>query len=244
MRILPLLLTAALAWGQTPVPTKPQGSAKPKVQAASPETPAERLMDTALAFAQKEAEITGGTHRFKVAQPPQLPLLPPGHLTFEASHLSKRDPVGRFFVVVAAKVNDQRVAMIRVDLDGTWVGQVLRARQDLARKTELTMNQLESSPFEGVPPEGALTELPPGQRLRGPLSEGRILTRSDLEPIPLVQSGDRVRLSSTDDALSISVDTVARSRGGLGDHVRLEAPGSRRTVMAVVTGPGEARLEN
>jgi len=243
MRALSLFLTAALAWGQTPSPAKPQAPAKPKVQAAA-ETPVEQMVDTALAFAQKEAEAAGGTHRFKVAQPPQLPLLPSGRLTFEASHLSKKDPVGRFFVVVAVKVNDQRVAMVRVDLDGSWVGQVLRARQDLPRKTELTLQQLEASPFEGVPPEGALTELPPGQRLRGPVSEGRILTRGDLEPIPLVQSGDRVRLTSTIDALSISMETLARSRGGLGDHVRLEAPGSRRTVVAVVTGPGEARLEN
>lgn len=239
MRALPLFLMAALAWGHVPGPKPP-----PAAGSAVAETPVERLVDTALAFAQKTAETVGGTYRFKVVQPPRLPMLPHGHMAFEASHLSKSDPVGRFFVVVAVKVDDQRVAMVRVDLDGSWVGQVLRARQDLPRKAELSMAQLEASPFEGVPPVGALTELPPGQRLRGPLSEGRILTRGDLEPIPLVQSGDRVRLTSSGDAMTISMDTLARSRGGLGDHVRLEAPGSRRTVVAVVTGPGEARLEN
>ncbi len=237
MRVLSLLLTAALAWGQAPAPA-----------AAAAPTPApasvEQLVDTALAFAKKTAADAGGTYRFHLVQPPRLPLLPPGKLGFEASHLSKRDPVGRFFVVVAVKVDDQRAAMVRVDLEGAWVGQVLRAKQDLARKTELSMDQLEATPFDGVPPEGALSELPPGQRLRGPLAEGRILTRSDLEPIPLVQSGDKVRLTATSDVLTVSLDTVARSRGGLGDHVRLEAPGSRRTVVAVVTGPGEARLEN
>ncbi len=231
MRLLSLLLTAALAWAGAPTP------------AAAP-APVEKLVDVALAFAKKAAAEAGGSYRFQLVQPPRLPLLPAGNLTFEASHLSKRDPVGRFFVVVAAKVDEQRVAMLRVDLDGSWVGQVLRAKQDLARKTELSMDQLEASPFDGVPPEGALSELPPGQRLRGPVSEGRILTRSDLEPIPLVQSGDKVRLTATSEALTISMDTLARSRGGLGDHVRLEAPDSRRVVVAVVTGPGEARLEN
>lgn len=231
MRLLSLLLTAALAWAGAPAPV------------AAP-APVEKLVDVALAFAKKTAAEAGGSYRFQLVQPPRLPLLPAGKLSFEASHLSKRDPVGRFFVVVAAKVDEQRVAMLRVDLDGSWVGQVLRAKQDLARKTELSLDQVESTPFDGVPPEGALSELPPGQRLRGPVSEGRILTRSDLEPIPLVQAGDKVRLTATSEALTISMDTLARSRGGLGDHVRLEAPGSRRVVVAVVTGPGEARLEN
>jgi len=235
MRVLSLLLTAALAWGQVPVPAGAPVAAPASV---------EKLVDVALAFAKKSAADSGGSYRFQLVQPPRLPLLPAGKLTFEASHLSKRDPVGRFFVVVAVKVDEQRAAMVRVDLDGSWVGQVLRAKQDLARKTELGMDQLEATPFDGVPPEGALSELPPGQRLRGPLAEGRILTRSDLEPIPLVQSGDKVRLTATSDVLTISMDTLARSRGGLGDHVRLEAPGSRRVVVAVVTGPGEARLEN
>ncbi len=234
MRLPCLLLTAALAWGQAPAPAPadPQGAS------------VVQLVDTALAYAKKEAEATGGTYRFKVVQPPHLPPLPAGRLTFEAARLSKQDPVGRFFVVVAVKLDGQRTAMVRVDLDGSWVGQVLRAKQDLARKTELTLDLLEAAPFEGVPPEGALSSLPPGQRLRGPLSEGRILTRGDLEPIPLVKTGDRVRLTATAETLTVAMDTVARSRGGLGDHVRLEAPGSRRIVTAVITGPGQARLEN
>jgi flagella basal body P-ring formation protein FlgA len=72
---------------------------------------------------------------------------------------------------------------------------------------------------------------------------GRILTRADLETIPLVQSGDKVRLTATHETLTISLDTTARSRAGLGDRVRLEAPGARRAVTAIVTGPGEARLQ-
>lgn len=212
---------------------------------ASPaERPAlERLADTALAFAQAEAVKLGGEHRFKVAQPPHLPMTRPGALAFEASHLSKREPMGRFFVVVTVKVDGEKVGMVRVDLEGTWVGTVLRAKGDLARRTELTDEQVESGAFEGVPPEGALTALPEGQRLMRAVPAGRILTRGDLEVIPLVQSGDKVRLTASHETLSISLDTIARSRAGLGDRVRLEAPGSRRAVTAIVTGPGEARLQ-
>ncbi|MCE1204045.1 MAG: flagellar basal body P-ring formation chaperone FlgA [Holophagaceae bacterium] len=205
--------------------------------------PAERLADAALAFAKAEAAKLGGEHSFKVAQPPRVPAVRPGKVSFEATHLSKREPVGRFFVVVAVKVDGDRVGMTRVDLDGSWVGSVLRAKGDLARQTALTAEQVEPSPFEGVPPEGALTELPEGQRLMRAVTSGKILTRGDLEAIPLVQSGDKVRLTATHETLTISLDTTARSRAGLGDRVRLEAPGAKRQVTAVVTGPGEARLQ-
>lgn len=206
-------------------------------------SPVERLADAALAFAQAEAAKLGGEHRFKVAQPPRVLISRPGTITFEPSHLSKREPLGRFFVVVALKVDGEKVGMARVDLEGTWVGTVLRAKGDLARKTGLSGDQVEPSPFEGVPPEGALTELPEGQRLMRSVAAGKVLTRADLETIPLIQSGDKVRLTATHESLSISLDTTARSRAGLGDRVRLEAPGARRTVTAIVTGPGEARLQ-
>ncbi|NWJ40066.1 MAG: flagellar basal body P-ring formation protein FlgA [Geothrix sp.] len=213
------------------------------LSAQAPLPPAERLADAALAFAKVEAAKLGGEHSFKVAQPPRVPTTRPGNLSFEASHLSKREPVGHFFVVVAIKVDGDRVGMTRVDLDGSWVGSVLRAKGDLARQTELTAEQVEPSPFEGVPPEGALTEIPEGQRLMRSVPSGRILTRGDLEAIPLVQSGDKVRLTATHETLTICLDTTARSRAGRGDRVRLEAPGARRQVTAVVTGPGEARLQ-
>jgi flagella basal body P-ring formation protein FlgA len=217
----------------------------PAVLLAQPAaSPVERLADAALAFAAAEARKLPGEHRFKVAQPPRLPATGrTGTLTFEPSNLSKHEPLGRFFVVVAVKVDGEKVATARVDLDGTWVGTVFRAKGDLARKAELSADLVEASPFEGVPPEGALTELPEGQRLIHPLTTGRILTRGDLEAIPLVQSGDKVRLTATHDALTISLETTARSRGGLGERVRLEAPGARRPVMGIVTGPGEARLQ-
>lgn len=211
-------------------------------QAISSPSPAERLADAALAFASQEAQKLGGEHRFKVAQPPRVPVTRPGTLSFEASHLSKREPLGRFFVVVALKVDGEKVGMARVDLEGSWVGTVLRAKGDLPRKTEISADQVEPTPFEGIPPEGALREIPEGQRLMRSVTSGRILTRADLEMIPLVQSGDKVRLTATHESLTISLDTTARSRGGLGDRVRLEAPGARRQVVALVTGPGEARL--
>jgi flagella basal body P-ring formation protein FlgA len=211
-------------------------------QAPAPSA-AERLADVALAFAKAEAGKLGGAHTFKVAQPPRVPVLRPGVLAFEAVNLSKREPIGRFFVVVAVKLDGNRVGMVRVDLEGQWTGTLLRAKGDLARKTELTAALVEPSSFEGVPPEGALSEVPEGRRLMRAVISGKILTRGDLEAVPLIQNGDSVRLSSAKEGLTITVDTTARSQGGLGDRVRLEAAGARRPVNAIVTGPGEAKLQ-
>jgi flagella basal body P-ring formation protein FlgA len=211
--------------------------------AGVPVSPVERLADTALAFARTEGEKLGGEHRFKLAQPPRVPLVRPGALSFEASHLSKQEPIGRFFVVVTMKVDGEKVGMTRVDLDGTWVGTLLRAKSDLTRKQELTQDLVEPTSFDGLPPEGALSEIPASMRLARSVPSGKILTRSDLEAIPLIQSGDKVRLTAVHEALTISIDTTARSRGAMGERVRLEAPGSRRAVTAIITGPGEARLQ-
>jgi flagella basal body P-ring formation protein FlgA len=206
-------------------------------------SPGEQLAETAMVFARSESAKFGGDYSFKVAQPPRVPLTRPGNLTFEPTHLSKREPLGRFFVVVAYKVDGERVGMTRVDLEGSWVGTVLRAKGDLTRQSELTAEQIDSTPFKGIPPEGVLTELPQGRRLTRAVVSGKILTHADLEAIPLVQSGDKVRLTATCEALTVSVDATARSRAGLGDRVRLEAPGARRQVIGIVTGPGEAKLQ-
>lgn len=212
--------------------------------ASAPSSPVEQLADVALAFAQAEASKLGGEHRFKVAQPPRIPHTRAGAISFEASHLSKREPLGHFFVVVSMKVDGDKLGMVRVDLEGTWAGTLLRAKGNLPRSTLLTSEQVEPGPFEGVPPEGALAEVPEGMRLMRTVAAGKILCRADLEAIPLIQSGDKVRLTATHAALTISLDTTARSRGALGDRVHLEAPGSRRPVTAIITGPGEARMQN
>jgi flagella basal body P-ring formation protein FlgA len=211
--------------------------------AQAPGFAAERMADVALAFAKEEASKLGGEYTFKLTQPPRVPRTLAGVLSFEASHLSKREPLGHFFVVMTTKVNGESVGMTRVDVEGNWVGTVFRAKAGLVRQTELTADRVDPCPFTGVPPPGFLTAIPEGQRLMRSVASGKILTRGDLEAIPLVQSGDKVRLSMTREALTISLDTTALNRAGLGDRVRLEIQGGRKPLMAIVTGPGEARLQ-
>jgi len=129
-----------------------------------------------------------------------------------------------------------------VDLQGTWYGQLLKARGSLPRKSVPSPDQLESVAFEGAPPAGALTAWPEGYRLRVQVAPGKILTRSDLEPVPLIVAGDRVRLLLQRGTLSVGTEATAMSPGAKGDKVRLEVQGGKKQVQAVVTGKGEAEL--
>ena len=132
--------------------------------------------------------------------------------------------------------------MVRVDMDGHWTGSLLKFRTALARRAVPAEDDLERIDFEGAPPAGALGELPAGCRLRNPVLPGHLLTQTDLEPIPLVNIGDTVRVEVVDGALSIRLDAVALGTGAEGARIRLELPSAHKVLQGVVTGPGEVRI--
>lgn len=195
----------------------------------------------ALAYAEARAAAQPGSYAFRIIRPPTMPTLRPGPVSVEPSHLSKQDPSGRCFVTLRLLVSGQPAGLVRVDLEGTWKGELLRARSAIARKEPLQPDLFERAPFEGQIPPGAVTELPEGMRLRQPLQAGKWLTRADLEPIPLVNAGDRVRLKATSGSLVMETEALARSSGALGENVRLELP-THKVLVAKVTGSGEALL--
>ncbi len=203
----------------------------------------EGLKDQAITYAQTQADTTGGSHTFRVVQPPALPTLRKGAVTFQPSHLSKNDLMGRFFVAFRILVDGAPAGICRVDLEGKWTGRLLRTTTALPRKAVPDASQIEEVPFEGTPPPGALTTLPDGFRTRFPIGVGRTLTRSDFEPIPLVSAGDHVRVELNWGPISITSDAIARSSGPKGERVRLELPSSRKMIHAVVIAPGETRAE-
>jgi flagella basal body P-ring formation protein FlgA len=222
-----LLLSTALAAGE----------------AEGPASLGARLQHEAQAYAEVQSAGLSGTYRITALQPPKLPRLPQGEVRFEPSHLSKREPVGMFFAVFRTYVDGRPYGSVRVDLEGKWTGKLLRTRTALARKSVPTEDQLESFDFEGTPPPGALTELPEELRLKVALGAGHVMTRADLEPIPLVNTGDSVRLTLSHGDLSITTEAMARSHGAKGDKVRVELLHGKRQIMAVVKGPGEAWVD-
>ena len=202
----------------------------------------ERLQQEALTYAEAQAAGLAGSLSIRVLRPPTLPRLAAGEVRFEPTHASKQDFTGPFFVAFRIFVDQRLTGSVRVDLEGRWVGRLLRVRTPLARKAIPSADQLQEIPFEGVPPPGAITEFPEGFQLKIPVPVGKILCRSDLQPIPLINIGDPVRLEMTCGSLVVASDTLARTAGALGDKIRLELPSSKKCLQAEITGPGEARL--
>lgn len=202
---------------------------------------AEQLQQEAVAFVQSQAQGAEGHYLVRATRPPTLPRILGSEVRFEPSHLSKKDPAGPFFAVFKVMVDGRLAGNARVELEGRWTGTLLRTKESLPRKALPTEEQVEEFPFEGTPPPGALTNFPPGFRLRAQTPAGHVLTHADLEPIPLVSTGERVRISVHSGALIISADATARSNGALGDKIRVELP-TRKWVQGVVTGSGEAMV--
>lgn len=215
--------------------------------AAAPELrlpPAERLQSDAIAFAEAQAAALQGTYTFRVVHPPTLPRsADPDRLTFEPDRLSRRELGGNFFATFRMVQDGRSLGLVRVDLEGRWHGTLLRTQTALARRSVPGPGQVEPVDFEGAPPAGALSEFPEGCRLRAGVPAGHILVQQDLETIPVVVAGEPVRLELVSGSLVIAVEALARSSGAVGDKVRLEMPTSRKVVQAVVTGPGEARVQ-
>lgn len=205
--------------------------------------PGDRLQAQALAYAEAQAAGRDGTYTFKVVTPPALPPSVKGDLVFEPAHVSRAELAGRFFITFNAYAGGRPIGMVRVDLDGQWSGRLLRFRTALPRKSVPDEAALESFDFEGAPQPGAVHELPEGFRLRVPVTQGHILLKSDLEPIPLVIIGEPVRLEVVDGDLSVTVDATARTSGAMGEKVRLEMPTTHKMLTGLVTGPGEARVQ-
>lgn len=231
MSLLALLLLFAADGPPVPVPVL-----------TAPAPFATRLAEEAVAFAESEAAKLPGSYRIRLVQPPLPPFLPKGEPRIDSLKLSKAEPTGRFFVTLKLLVDGRPAGFARVDLEGTWTGNLLRTRENLPRKAVPDPSQLESSPFQGTPPPGSLTAFPEGMRLRQAVAAGKVLTRADLENIPLVQAGERVKLTAASPGLTILVEGMARSTGGQGDRVRVEVAGTRRLVQAIVSGMGETRL--
>jgi flagella basal body P-ring formation protein FlgA len=203
----------------------------------------ELLAIQALVFAENSAANMPGEYTFQVSSPPKLPPLKPGRLSFEADRLSKEDPVGRFFIVFRVFLDGRQATTTRVEMEGTWSGTLYQAINAHQRKAVISEDDFLMIRFEGVPPSGAVKALPDNVRLRQPLNIGKILTHMDIEPVPLVNATDRVRVTLQNGPLQIISVATARSNAAKGGRVRLEMDGSKKIVQGIVIGPCEAVID-
>lgn len=210
---------------------------------AQPQSDIDNLCAQALAFAKASSAGMAGTYTFQISRRPLMPPLKPGRLSFDAEHLSKQDPIGRFFAVFRIKVDGIASASVRVEMEGHWTGTLYRAKTALQRKTPITEADFEEFNYEGIPPAGAIKVFPQESRLSQPMQAGKIITKMQVEANPMINALDRVRVTLRNGKLQITSDGIAKSSGGRGEKVRVEMVGTRKILTAIVTGPGQATVE-
>lgn len=75
------------------------------------------------------------------------------------------------------------------------------------------------------------------------LSAGQALFPSDVRQEELVRRGQNVKIYSGNEYFEVSVTGSAEQSGRKGDLIRVKNPGSGKTVMGLVVGSGEVKLQ-
>jgi len=126
-------------------------------------------------------------------------------------------------------------------------GEHVRARRPLSAGGTLSADDLEvaNGPLEGL----ALRRVPTlpellGARLTRGLVAGAPIAADAVAMVPLVRSGDEVRLTVRHGGIEATVMAVAEQTAGLGQIIRVVNASSHRALRARVTAPGEVEVVN
>ncbi|HLP16648.1 MAG TPA: flagellar basal body P-ring formation chaperone FlgA [Bacteroidota bacterium] len=108
-------------------------------------------------------------------------------------------------------------------------------RHQLIDTTQLVMQQIETTQCSGEPLTSRVTALQ-GMRSTQIIAAGKMLTRSMIEPLPLVRSGSAVTVRVIRDNVRLTVTGKARADGWMGSviAVDLDGGGTKRQVRARV----------
>jgi flagella basal body P-ring formation protein FlgA len=81
-----------------------------------------------------------------------------------------------------------------------------------------------------------------GMTARRPLRAGAAALARDVSAPILVKAGEVITVTFQADGISLSLQGKALSAGGMGETLNVENTTSKKTIQAVVTGPGQAAV--
>ncbi|MCA6313407.1 flagellar basal body P-ring formation chaperone FlgA [Phenylobacterium sp.] len=79
-----------------------------------------------------------------------------------------------------------------------------------------------------------------GKIARRPLREGALVSTRDVSAPVVIQAGDLVTVTYQNGGVSLALEVKALDAGAVGDVISLQNLSSRKTIQAVVMGPGQA----
>jgi len=146
----------------------------------------------------------------------------------------------------ANPANTARTANPARQISGAPTGEaeVLVLVRDVARGaviTEADLGWQPANPARGLRP-GLDMGAAVGKEARRMLKAGQGLQAADIKAPAVIRKGDPVMLVYATQGVKLTVDGVAQNEAARGDSVRVLNSYSKRTIDAVASGPGEARV--
>jgi flagella basal body P-ring formation protein FlgA len=165
-------------------------------------------------------------------------------------------PLGRATLVVQSAIVTQSYVNVpvEIDLDGRFLRQIFVgyrveryvqtavATHDLLPGAVLAASDLKMTRmvFTGQRTNG--TGALVGRRVISAVRAGAPVTIEGTQVDQIVKAGNTVTLIVDNDGVRVAADVVARSSGGLGDHVSVYNPMTNKTLTGTVVGPDRVEL--
>jgi len=118
----------------------------------------------------------------------------------------------------------------------TWARSL--AAGEVVQPQDLVWSKAAGAPADAARDADALV----GQAARRPLRAGAVATARDIAAVQVVKAGDVVTLVFEDEGVSLALQAKAVTSGGVGETITALNTASKKTIQAVVSGPGQARV--
>ena len=201
------------------------------------------LSEIVYKFLEKQARPEWKSWRLERLQFPEEILLPPGEIRVEPRNNNPGElSPGSLFLRLEIFVNGESYRLLPVTCRLRAEGEVFVTSRDLERLTVLTAEDYHKELRELTGDEILTPPAPGAYRTARPIRAGKILRTRDLEPVPIVAKGSKVKILARGKSFFVTVDGLAQEDGGLGQEIAVKNIGSGKVIRATVIGPGEVEV--
>jgi flagella basal body P-ring formation protein FlgA len=174
---------------------------------------------------------------------PTPPALPPGQAEYRFAPQPSSNPA-YLAGTIYFTVDGTEAARLRVTCQIDLQVKALLAVRDLPRGHVLSEEDLTESLTPFAKSKGALTQSSQaqGQTLKVSVRAGNPVRDRDLEKTFMVMKGDTVSITAQSGGLKVTALGQARENGALGQTISVINLDSKKTISAVVAGPGQVEV--
>jgi flagella basal body P-ring formation protein FlgA len=222
------------------------GASTVTVRAAQVAFDEARIVDAAKEMVASTVQSDGQPAPVMLAEELPKIWLPHGEVTLLRRPLQKARVRRRTTVDVDILVDGVYYQTVPVPLNVRLLRQALVARHDLNKGQVLGCADTEVRELDVA----ALASAPlvddcanQKRRLRRGVRAGDAILLSELESVPAVSEGERIKLELSDGAIQLEMTAMALNNGQIGQAIAVRIVASERPLLATVVGPGVAQLK-